>query len=170
MTNDPDILVDLATAASEFEAEAMKSELAARGIEAKVFAVADATLRPFTQQAIRVAVRRADLESAIAIVREFQEQPPVSDWSAVDTGDTAPLTDAEIASTERLCASCQYPLSPKDAAACPRCGVSFLKRPPRWVSGDTDSGWPSWVTRLLAAAAIALLLALALLKFGSRSL
>ena len=97
--NDPDIFVDLATANTELEAEAMVSELAAHGVQAKVFSVSDATLRAFTQQAIRISVRRGDLDRSIAILKEFRSEPPAPDWSAVDTGDRSALTRAELAET-----------------------------------------------------------------------
>lgn len=100
MGNDPGILVDLATANSELEAEAMVSELAAHGIQAKVFALSDATLRAFTQQAIRISVRREDLDRSMAVLREFRSKSMVPDWSEVDTGDTSPLTRAELVEME----------------------------------------------------------------------
>jgi hypothetical protein len=128
MADDPDILVDLASAASEFEAESIVSELAANGIIAKAISVADATLRPLTQQAIRIAVRRVDLDRSMAVLQSVRSAPKVSDWSDVDTGDTSPLTKAEMAAVNRVCPTCEFDLSGPGGDSCPTCGASIADR------------------------------------------
>jgi hypothetical protein len=148
---DPDILVDLTSASTEFEAEAIVSELASHGIQAKVFAVADATLRPFTQQAIRVAVRRADLERSLAAIQDFVAKPVVGDWAAVDTGDTSPLTGAELAAVSRTCAACGEAFAAPGALRCPKCGTVLPEG-----AATADEAASKWTLRILAAVGIIL--------------
>jgi hypothetical protein len=158
MADDPDILVDLATAASEFEAESIVSELAANGIDAKAVSVADATLRPLTQQAIRISVRRADLDRSMAVLQAFRSAPKVEDWSGVDTGDTSPLTKAELEEMNRVCPACGRGISDMSATSCPRCGAPLAVGAPRLARFSKHQGSTpvasKWTARILAIAGI----------------
>jgi DNA-directed RNA polymerase subunit RPC12/RpoP len=130
---DPDALVDVTTAYSEFEAAFIKDELASHGIAAEALSVATATTQAYTNQAIRIAVRRADLERAAAVLEKFRGDPKVPDWSGIDTGDTSPLTKAELAGMSTLCTKCGYELSGLDLEKvmhCPECGILLAQKPP----------------------------------------
>src|ERR1044071_7665706 len=105
MSDDPDILVDLTTARTEFEAQEIANVLQEHGVPAKVFAMAANTLswEIAAGQPIRVAVRRRDLEMARAILNEIPKEAKQIDWSQVDTGDpTSPEGDVEV------CSNCGY--------------------------------------------------------------
>lgn len=94
MPNDPDSLVDLTNARSEFEASIMIGVLKDRGIPAFTFANAGMTLQwevagslPF-----RVCVRRDDLVRAREALREARSDSVDIDWKQVEVGslpDTA---------------------------------------------------------------------------------
>ena len=99
MPRDPDILVDLTSARTEFEAETIAEALRAQGIPAQTFATAGSVLQwdVAVSQPIRVAVRRRDLDNARAILRAIRAESVDLDWSEVDTGDRTPITDKERA-------------------------------------------------------------------------
>lgn len=91
MPNDPDSLVDLTSARSEFEASIMIGVLKDRGIPAFTFSNAGMTLQwevagslPF-----RVCVRRDDLERAREAIREARSESVDIDWSQVAVGPQA---------------------------------------------------------------------------------
>lgn len=88
MAQDPDILVDLTTAASAFEADVMVQALRAEGIPAETFTLAASTLQweIAGRQPFRVMVRRADLERAHATLRNLKADSVDLDWDEVDTG------------------------------------------------------------------------------------
>ena len=88
MPNDPDSLVDLTNARSEFEASIMIGVLKDRGIPAFTFANAGMTLQwevagslPF-----RVCVRRDDLDSAREALRDARSESVDIDWKQVEVG------------------------------------------------------------------------------------
>lgn len=95
---DPDILVDLTTTLNEFEADVIANALREEGIDARAFTTAGRVLRLNVSpvQPMRVAVRRADLERAREVLAELRRSSSEIDWSQVDTGDTSPLTEAEL--------------------------------------------------------------------------
>jgi hypothetical protein len=94
---DPDILVDLTTAANEFEAGVIVEALKNQGIHAEAFTTAGAVLQweVAVSQPFRVAVRRADLDRAKAALRALKADSVDLDWDEVDTGTPEP--DAEPA-------------------------------------------------------------------------
>lgn len=92
MPADPDILVDLTTAASEFEAGVIVEALRNQGIHAESFTTAGAVLQweVAVSQPFRVVVRRADLERAREALRAIKADSVDLDWNEVDTGDHIP--------------------------------------------------------------------------------
>ncbi|MEX2218751.1 MAG: hypothetical protein WD749_08315 [Phycisphaerales bacterium] len=88
MGKDPDILVDLTTAANEFEAGVIVEALRGQGIHAESFTTAGAVLQweAVVSQPFRVAVRRADVEAARAALRAIKADSVDLDWDEVDTG------------------------------------------------------------------------------------
>ena len=97
MADDPDILVDLTTGRTDFEAEVIVNALLAEGIEARAFTTAGAMLQwdIAATQPMRVQVRRADLTRAQAALRGLRAESVDLDWSEIDTGDDSPLMDEE---------------------------------------------------------------------------
>jgi hypothetical protein len=89
---DPDILVDLTTARTDFEAEVIRSALEANGIPAKAFTTAGAMLQweVAVSQPMRIFVRRRDLEAARAALRALRAESVDIDWDQIDTGQPAP--------------------------------------------------------------------------------
>jgi hypothetical protein len=88
MPTDPDTLVDLTTARSEFEASIMIGVLKDRGIPAFTFSNAGMTLQwevagslPF-----RVCVRKSDLEPARDALRQARSESMDIDWNEVAVG------------------------------------------------------------------------------------
>lgn len=88
MPSDPDSLVDVTNARSEFEASIVIGVLRDRGIPAFTFSNAGMTLQwevagslPF-----RVCVRRNDLERARDAIREARSESVDIDWSQVAVG------------------------------------------------------------------------------------
>lgn len=93
MPSDPNTLVDLTNARSEFEASIMIGVLKDQGIPAFTFSNAGMTLQwevagtlPF-----RVCVRREDVERAREALRAARSESVDIDWSEVAVG---PLSDA----------------------------------------------------------------------------
>lgn len=88
MPKDPNTLVDLTNARSEFEASILIGVLRDRGIPAFTFSNAGMTLQwevagslPF-----RVCVRREDVERAKEALREARSESVDIDWSQVEVG------------------------------------------------------------------------------------
>jgi hypothetical protein len=103
MGTDPDILVDLTTCRNSFEAQIIAEALKAHGIPAHAFDIAGSTLQwdVAVSQPIRVAVRRADLETARGILRAVKADSVDLDWSEVPTGDPTPVTPEEVEAGRR---------------------------------------------------------------------
>jgi hypothetical protein len=103
MGTDPDILVDLVTCTTSFEAQVIAEALKAQGIPAHAFDIAGSMLQwdVAVSQPIRVAVRRADLETARGILRAVKAESVDLDWSEVQTGDPTPVTPQEIEAGRR---------------------------------------------------------------------
>ncbi|MBC7773515.1 MAG: hypothetical protein H7210_13550 [Pyrinomonadaceae bacterium] len=131
MFRDPDSLVDFTTANTDLEAQEILSELASHGIHAKIFSISISTMRIYSSEAIRIMVRRADVQRAADALRIFQKQPAFDDWSGVDIGDMSTLRRSEIAVMGMVCPSCRYDLSGLDLKKtdrCPECGAGFAER------------------------------------------
>jgi hypothetical protein len=96
---DPDILVDLTTASSEFEAGVIVEALKGQGIAAQAFTTAGAVLQweVAVSQPFRVAVRRGDLERAKAALRAIKADSVDLDWDEVNTGERVPEDESGAA-------------------------------------------------------------------------
>jgi len=93
---DPDMLVVLTTARTEFEAQTLAEALRARGNRAEVFATAASSLQweaAFTDP-IKVMVRRADVGEAEKVRASLKADSVDIDWDEVDTGAGAEQDDA----------------------------------------------------------------------------
>jgi len=88
MANDPDILVPLTSARSEFEAETIAESLRAQGIPAEVFGTAARTGQwEFgINNDVKIMVRRADVDRAGEVLRAVKADSVDVDWSEVDIG------------------------------------------------------------------------------------
>jgi hypothetical protein len=100
MPADPDMLVTLATARTEFEGAAMRSVLEGEGIPTRVFAGTANMLGWEGGYAnnVRVMVRRADAVRAAEAIAVNRRTAPLVDWSRVDVGafeDGEPPTPAD---------------------------------------------------------------------------
>lgn len=113
METDPNALVPLTTARTDFEAETIAEALRAQGIRAEVFAAA-ASVMQSAAIPVQVLVQGKDLAAAKNALRAIKAESVDIDWSEVDTGDRAPVA----------CPRCQKDEA-KGAAgsACPKCGV-----------------------------------------------
>ena len=97
---DPNILVDLTTCASAFEAEVIRDALDQSGIPAFARTIVGMT-NPWdiaSTMPYRVQVRRADFEAAHLELTTIRESAVTIDWSAQDLGEPEP---GEIAAFER---------------------------------------------------------------------
>lgn len=94
MTTDPDTLVDVISARSEFEASVMVEALKARDIPAFSIANAGMTLQweVAASSPFRVSVRRKDVETAKEILRSLKADSVDIDWSTVDVGVSQDVT------------------------------------------------------------------------------
>ena len=103
MGSDPNILVDLTTCRNSFEAQIIAEALKAQGVPAYAFDIAGSTLQwdVAVSQPIRVAVRRADVETAKGILRAVKAESVDLDWSDVATGDPTPVTPEEVEASRR---------------------------------------------------------------------
>lgn len=97
MTTDPDTLVDLTSARSEFEASMIVEALKARGIPAFTFSNAGMTLQweVAATNPFRVSVRRQDVDAAKEILRAVKAESVDIDWSEVDVGERQDLAPPE---------------------------------------------------------------------------
>jgi len=97
MGNDPDILVPLTSARSEFEAATIAESLRAQGIPAEVFGTA-ARMGQWEfgiNNDAKIMVRRADLVRAQDVLRAVKADSVDLDWSQVDVGAPAGSLDHE---------------------------------------------------------------------------
>ncbi len=128
--SDPDILVDLTTARTAFEAEMIAESLRAQGIPAEAFTAAGSMLQwdIAATQPMRIQVRRRDLERASSVLRAIRAESVDIDWSEVETGDQTVVSEDE---RRRLCGRCGYDLTAIDpSAGCPGCAASPLANTP----------------------------------------
>lgn len=156
MGDDPDILVDLTTARTEFEAQTIANALEAHGLEAKVFANVGSVMQweVAVSQPIKVAVRRRDLEAARSILKTIRAESIDVDWDEVDTGDEKSLRDAEVrVLMQERCPRCGYDLAGLDPArSCPECGENQRARLEQAVAragGARPGGAPRGRKRLV---------------------
>jgi hypothetical protein len=101
---DPDQLVLLTTARTEFEGRTMTAALEAQGIVARVFA-ASANMMQWEggyTDPIKVMVRRADLARAAAALKQTKQDSVDLDWSEVDVGQPEPGTVLPMPGATRL--------------------------------------------------------------------
>lgn len=92
MTADPDQLVTLTTARTEFEGRTKAAVLEDEGIPAKVFAAAANALQwegGYTDP-IKIMVRRGDVERANAILSRNRQDSVDIDWAEVEVGSLEP--------------------------------------------------------------------------------
>ncbi len=149
MGHDPEILVDLTTARTDFEAETIAEALRSQGIPAQAFTTAGAALQwdVAVSQPMRVQVRRGDLVRASAALKAIRAESVDIDWSEVETGDRTPVTESErreAADMERVdCAACGREVtSARRSGPCPNCGRPLdvvgvgphLTRSTRWAN------------------------------------
>lgn len=105
MASDPDQLVLLTSTRTEFEARALAASLEAEGIQASVFAAASMGLQweGGISNAVKVMVRRADLEPALEALRQSRVNSRGIDWVNVDVGELEEgSTPAPEAQSERF--------------------------------------------------------------------
>jgi hypothetical protein len=88
MTADPDMLVTLTTARTEFEGANLVNVLKAAGIPARVFAATANTMQweAGYSDPIKVQVRRQDLERAGEEIRRNKQASVDLDWDEIDVG------------------------------------------------------------------------------------
>ncbi len=86
---DPDQLVLLTSVRTEFEGQAMAAALRDRGVPVQVFAAAaqGVSWEGGYGNAVRVMVRRADADRAVALLREVRRDSVDLDWDRVDVGE-----------------------------------------------------------------------------------
>ena len=91
-TPDPDQLITLTTARTEFEGSLRRAVLADAGIEARVFASSANALQwegGYTDP-IKIQVRRADFARAAEVLRKNKQDSVDLDWAEVDVGEMEP--------------------------------------------------------------------------------
>ncbi len=105
MPDDPDGLVDLTTARTEFEAETIAETLRGEGVPTEVFGISARTAQweLGINTDMKIVVRRKDVERAREILRANKADSVDLDWDEVDVGQpTAEVrqarTDADIQS------------------------------------------------------------------------
>jgi len=125
LNTDPDILIPVTSARTEFEGNSLAAALQAEGIPARVFAGASNMLQwegGYTDP-IKVMVRRVDAERAAAFIRELKQQSGSIDWANVDVDERATTIAPGV-----VCIACGNPLGglPADTRDCPRCGAEVF--------------------------------------------
>ena len=143
MSRDPDILVDLTTAISDFEAQVIVQALEAQGIPARAFTSATSMLQwqIAPGHGVRISVRRRDLAAAKAALRAIRAESVDLDWDEIDTGDPSPTTDRERFAAGRICPSCDYDLKEIPLRVCPKCGTELRDRSPAWPASTIPLWW-----------------------------
>ncbi|MGE3107471.1 MAG: DUF2007 domain-containing protein [Phycisphaerales bacterium] len=167
MPQDPDILVELTKAATDFDAQVVAAALRDQGVPASVFGRAATTLQGHISpvHAVSISVRRADLVRARTVLDEIRESARGIDWSQVDTADTSALTPEEIAGgPDGFCPACgcdRRGLTSIDI--CPDCGRSPADASPSPMNTASPRRRRRRAGRLLNITLAALMIALALL-------
>jgi hypothetical protein len=100
---DPEILVPLTSTRTGFEAETIAQALNAHGVPAQVFGLAAQVMQWELgyHDAIKVMVRRGDLETAKDILKAIKADSVDIDWSEVDVGPEIPDTEQRNAPADR---------------------------------------------------------------------
>lgn len=136
MSSDPNILVFLTSAKTEFEGRAMAAALEAEGIPARVFAAAARMVQweAGYNDPIKVMVRRGDLARAADVLRQTRAASRSIDWSTVDVDEPGVLADGA------MCDSCGGSLAelPAETEECPHCGAWL--RPDDAETGPVSEG------------------------------
>jgi|GEM_PF-1323198 len=88
MPDDPDGLVDLTTARTEFEAETIAETLRGEGVPTEVFGISARTAQweLGINTDMKIVVRRKDVERAREILRANKADSVDLDWDEVDVG------------------------------------------------------------------------------------
>ncbi len=100
---DPEILVPLTSTKTGFEAETITQALIAHGVPAQVFGLSAQVMQWELgyHDAIKVMVRRGDLETARDILKAIKADSVDIDWSEVDVGpEPSDITEAVPPGTE----------------------------------------------------------------------
>lgn len=143
---DPDILVDLTTARTAFEAEAIANALESRGIPARAFTLAGTMLQwdIAGTQPMRIQVRRRDLERARQALHDVRQDSIDIDWSEVDVGAPHDAADHAPPAPIRLAARCPAcaaeMLAGPGRSRCPRCGTPLRIGPDGTVATRRTAG------------------------------
>lgn len=124
MALDPDILVYLTSARTEFEGRAMVASLEAEGIPGSVFSAAARMAQweiGYTDP-IKVMVRRVDHARAVEVLGRARVEARQIDWSQVDVNEPGVLADGA------MCETCGLSVAglPGDTRACPNCEAALF--------------------------------------------
>jgi len=92
MPKDPDVLVELLSTRTEFEAEVIVQKLEDSGVPARSFATSATTLgwMAVDPRPVRVVVRRRDLDRARKALQRARTDSIDIDWSELDPGRREP--------------------------------------------------------------------------------
>ncbi len=160
VAKDPDILVDLTTARTAFEAEMIAESLRAQGIAAEAFTTVGSMLQwdIAATQPMRVQVRRRDVERAREVLARTREDARGIDWSKAPAEVLLERAEGGV----EKCLGCGYDVSTlPDAEVCPECGTSLVLEsdaegtapaPPK----DRMRRWPARGVFALSIAAVVL--------------
>jgi hypothetical protein len=125
LDQDPNILVTVTSTRNEFEGNTLVAALQARGVPAKVFGTAAATLQweAGYSDPYKIVVRRSDEVLAKEIIAEFRAQRGGNDFSETDIDAPATTLAAGLA-----CWACGQRLGglPATTTHCPRCSAEIF--------------------------------------------
>lgn len=161
MPDDPDSLVVLTSARTEFEGNTIVAALEAAGIPARLFTGA-ATVLQFGQHSldtIKVMVRAGDRDRAAAALRAIKQDSVDIDWSEVDVGDTVDPPDAFP-----MCPACGFDRAgAPPGSPCPECGYAGIA-----ANRRTPTGYGAFRKWILRAGSILLVAGLIASVFGGQ--
>lgn len=103
MNDDPDILVLLTTARTEFEASTIAESLRHEGIPSEVFPIGANPVQweSVMTNPIRVMVRRRDLQAAADQLRAIRSESIDIDWDEVNVGEPEKPSEAVLGTQPR---------------------------------------------------------------------
>jgi hypothetical protein len=152
--DDPDAPVDLVVVPSELAAAPLLTLLNEHGIRAQAFTLGILGFWGNSPLRHRIVVRRRDLESARALLEQYQREratfdPEQLDWAQVDTGDPTPIREHEAMPPRRLgCAQCGYETTGRPIGSrCPECGAMGPQTEMRAPAGSGRAG--RWILAML---------------------